>query len=332
MNNNIFRSIKSIDGRILALIVFLFTFGRLIPEALTLPQHGDEKIYAYLGGYYLQRLSHLDFSGPDLNSYADPGFAPASFYSLDHPFGSNFYYVVVYAITGIEAPTAPYAYDNITNGPETAIPERSLPVLRIAAVLAAAVGLALITLRLSLKGAAACLVFLFMPYVAEDMARAWSESLLLLGFGLCVISYGTKWFPVAAAAAGAFKLNGMAAWLLLLLPTAGSAPQAGKKLRRVLFNIWTTLLVWSFFTPASWTVAGPLYIAFMWKFRLGVFAYQSTIFPIFFGLFIPTRYLWPIELALLVLVFHLPEVLVWIRSNLKLLPLPVRFLKRELLR
>lgn len=44
----------------------------------------------------------------------------------------------------------------------------------------------------------------------DDLARAWAEVPVLLGFGQCAATYRTRWFAVARGLAAIFKLTALA--------------------------------------------------------------------------------------------------------------------------
>ena len=132
------------SNRILALIIFTITLLVLIPNIKALDQHGDEKMYVWKAAYYSERLIKLDFSkGTD--PYLDPGFNPTSFWAWEQPFGSHWIYALAIGISNSEPPKLPYSYTNPRlQGPETDIPPNTLFAARLAAIICAASGLALV--------------------------------------------------------------------------------------------------------------------------------------------------------------------------------------------
>ncbi len=57
--------------------------------------------------------------------------------------------------------------------------------------------------------------------------------------------------------------------------------------------------IWSVLTPPSWFMGGPVYLVIQLLYRLSVYSGQSADIGGPAGFFLPTRYLWPFELAIL---------------------------------
>jgi len=276
-----------------SVLMALLTFVALLPSGLTLEQHGDEQMRTWKAAYYAQLLLNGDMRSKDPRSYTDPGMAPLSVWAYEQPWGSHMIYAAAIWLTDSTVQPLPYSYEDPTlQGPDTLVPQATLRVLRLTAIACASLGLGLIALRLGWPVLLGGTLFLAIPHVRADLCRAWAEGPLLLGFGLCAIAYGTTWFPVAAGLATGFKLTGLALWPIVWF----KGPIPFRRVRHVA-NIVVTMIVFSLTTPCSWLAGGPLYIGIMIVYRVLTYAQQSSEFGGRFGLFIPTRYLWPIELA-----------------------------------
>ena len=278
-----------------ALVTLVSAITVILLSALTLSQHTDEAQYVWSAAYYGGRLARWDFSPAGPNLYTNPGWEPFDYWPLTQPFGTRAVYAAVLRLSGLPAPTAPYSYsDPGLEGPDTAVPAETLPVVRLAAVACAAVGLALIALRFGWAGTGAGFLFLLLPFVASDLARAWAEGPLLLGMGIVAVAFGTPWLGAALGLAAAFKLTGLALWPLLLVRPGGY--------RRLPFGLLSAFAVWTILTPQSWFGGGPIYLVPMLVYREFIYSGQSVTYPGFMGHFLPTRYLWPMELAMCLLI------------------------------
>ena len=301
-----------------ALLVFLLTMAALLPHALgvkaaptpfTFAADGDqagwdgnagygwspdEDEYAWTAGYYGTRLFRLDFS-PGSDAYTDPGWSPWSHWALTQPMGARLVYAVAYRITGVTPPPLPPQFRQLGSRTWLEDASRALPaatrgMLRLAATLCAALGLALIAWRLSWWGMAAAVCFLALSSVRRDLALAWAEGPLMLGLGLCVLSYGTRWFGLATGLAATFKLTALGLWPLLLIPAA-----SGRRGRWATYKALAgACLVWTVLDPPAWFAGGPFYLAVMIFDRGAERARQAADL----GAQIPPRYLWPVELAI----------------------------------
>lgn len=270
-----------------AVIVFVLTLGVLLPLAYSSSVHGDEVMEAWSAAYYGGRLARLDLSPNAGDLQLDPGWSPYSPWAQTQPMGARFIYALVLGISG--APPAPYGDDGSHVAFETLFP------MRVAAILSAALGLALIALRLRWPALAAVVLFLAIPHVREDLARGWGEGPLLLGFGLCAVSYGSRWFPAACGFAATLKLTALGIWPFMYLPGA-----VGRWSRlRVLGPVAIACLVWSAATPPAWFAGGPPFLVAMILYRGREYGEQSGLVGGPFGLFVPSRYVWPVELAAL---------------------------------
>jgi hypothetical protein len=278
------------------LLVFVVTVCALLPSALSLPQHGDEKMYIWKAGYYGSRLAHLDFT-PGTDGYRDPGWSPYSFWAFEQPLGSHLIYAAALGITHSQPPALPYSWvDPILQGPDTAIPDATLIDMRLAAILCAALGAAMLALRFGWSGVVAFALLLAIPNVRNDLARAWAEGPLLLGFGLCAVTWCTRWLAPVCGIAAAFKLTAIALWPLMFWH--GFGQRRFSKVSAVVIAFFT----WSLFSPTSWRAGGPPYLIVTLVNRGSTYVGQSIDYGGPFGFFLPTRYLWPIELAALLVV------------------------------
>lgn len=285
-----------------AAAITVVTVAILLPPVLSVPQHGDEAHYGWSAAYYGGRLARLDLSPQGTDLYSDPAWSPFGYWALTQPMGARLIYAVTLGLTRQPAPTAMYNFGRpLAEQPAAVLTPAALLALRLAASLCAALGLGLIAWRLGWPGAAAGLLLLLIPHVPADLARAWAEAPLLLGFGLAVATFGTRWFGAACGVAAAMKLTALLLWPLLLWRRA-----AGSRRWGVLGSIVSAILVWILLTPPSWFLGGPFFLAVMLNNRRGEQALLSSQAAIkgdevLAGLFVPTRYWIPLELALLLL-------------------------------
>jgi hypothetical protein len=277
---------------LLPIAIFLITIASLTPIIRSFPQHGDEKIYVWKAWYYSNKILHLEFDWGDPLSI-DPGFNPFSFWAQEQPFGSHILYAAIMHIFNLPPPVAPYSFTNPSmQGQDTDIPDLTLISLRLVGIISAATGLALITYRFGWSGVFASILLIAIPHVRPDLARAWAEGPLLLGLGLCAISYRTRWFPVACGAAAAFKLTALVLWPLMLLRGANGNLGRLATIQSVLLCLGVFWLL----NPISWFYLGPFFLIQLLHHRIATYIGQSQTDPYVLGLFIPTRYLWPLEL------------------------------------
>lgn len=180
-----------------ALVAFSLTIAALWVPMHTLPQHGDEAQYGWMSAYYGSELAHLDFSPTGKDIFTDPGWSPSSYWTLTQPMTARLIYALALAITESPTPAMPYSWtDPALQNPENWLEPRTIMMLRFVAVLCTATGLALIALRLGWPGLLAVALFVGIPHVRTDLPRATGEGPLVLGFGLCLLSYGSRWFPI----------------------------------------------------------------------------------------------------------------------------------------
>lgn len=285
---------------LLSVAVFAFTVIFLLNEVSTTDQHGDEKMYVWKSGYYANRILSWNFSS-GTHEYLDPGFNPLTFWAWEQPFGSHFIYAITMGVTSSPYPEVPYSYvDPNYQSTETMIPQKTLLTTRSAASVCAAIGMSLITMRFGLEAILPVVVLVLIPSTRDSFSRAWAEGPLMLGFGLCAITFRSRWFPIALGIATSFKLTSLSLWPLLLV--SGSC---GKEFQwRRSISIIASLLVFSSMTPISWFYLGPLYIVVLILYRFFSWHQQSLTIPTFNGIFFPPRYAWPFELLGLLLISH----------------------------
>jgi hypothetical protein len=283
--------------RAAALTAFVVAITVLIPVALSEPQHGDEAQYLWSAGYYGARIAHLDF-GPGTDELSDPGWAPPSYWNLTQPMGARAVYALTMGLTRTPAPPVRNHYSPSTSPADELVDPRTLLATRLAAVFCAALGFSFIALRLGWRGTAVAVLLLTLPQVRGDLARAWAEGPLLLGFGLATLSYGTKWFALAAGLAATFKLTALPLWGLVFLTT----PIGRSKVRHVL-GLLASAAVWTALTPPAWFSGGPSFLKPMLIDRILEFHAQAGTFAGQAGYYFPSRYAWPLELAGLLVAF-----------------------------
>lgn len=282
-----------------AALAFVLTLAALLPSALTMPQHIDEVQYTYISAYYGGMISRLDFRlviGED--QYLDPGWAPLAWWSLTQPMGPRYIYAAALGITQAPPPALPFIQDDwLSTDPAVTLTDYTREVMRFTAVLFAALGCALLAFRFRWAGLLAIAVFLLLPQARDDLARGWAEGPLLFAFGLAAVTYGTRWFAPICGLALAMKLTALP--LLLLAFHNGF----GQSRYRHLAGFIVAWLVWTALMPPAWFSTGPLYLAMMIQGRFIEFTRQSSaadpeVWGGLFGHYFPSRYLWPVELAL----------------------------------
>ncbi len=286
-----------------ALVALVLMVVALFPVAERLPVHGDERLYAWSSAYYTEKLLRLDLRTAGSDPYTDPAWAPVNFWTLTEPMGLRCIYGLAMTITGASPPSRPYSYAaGALNGPETEIPPETLMILRFTAVLCSVVGFMLIALKLGWRGTAAAAIVLAFPYSREDLSRAWAEGPLVLGFGLCVVAYGTRWFPIACGIAATLKLTALGIWPLTLFRRANGG-------RYGILGPPIAALAWTALTPPAWFLLGPFYLILMLVDRFVEFRSASQQWPGLFGLYFPTRYFLPFEfLFALTVVWIVPRI------------------------
>lgn len=276
-----------------AALVFALAVGVVIPSALSLPQHGDERQYIWAAAYFGGKVTHLDFRPAGTDAVRDPGWSPSVYWTVTQPMGARFVYALALWITQSSPPELPYSFgDPALQGVETEVTPHTLLVCRLTAILCAALGLALVAVQFRWAGAVTAAVFLLIPHVPSDLARAWAEGPLLLGFGLCAVTWRTRWFAPMCGLAATFKLTGLPLWLLAFRQGFG-----GSRIKHIA-AVLVSAVVWVALTPPSWFFGGPLFLWLMLADRAREHSIQAglsdSLIPSFF---LPTRYLWPLELA-----------------------------------
>jgi len=272
-----------------ALASFVLTMGALMPVTATLPEHSDETQYAWTAAYFSGRASRLDVSvrnplppPPSADSLIDPGWVPLSFWAICCPMAPRLVYGLALSTTGVSVPALPYhpAVPEL-RGTETVLPRHTLLVVRAAAVVCVGLGLAAVGARMGWRGVAASALFLAVPHVREDVARAWAEGPLVLALGLCVLSYGRGWFAAACGFAAACKLTALGLWpLLLWRPATGWRPGIAVVSAA---GIRTALM------PPAWRLYGPGYLVLMALFRVRENASLGGELGGPLGMYLPTR-------------------------------------------
>lgn len=295
-----------------ALVTILLTLGALLPNVWALPEHGDENQYAWSAAYFGGRVARLDFSPTWTHTALDPAWHPQSYWALTQPMGTRYVYALALGLTGAQVSPQPYWWPTFgqTVPPDLAalqmmrLPPATLHRLRLVSVLCASAGFALLALRWGWRGALAAALVLAVPSVRADLARAWAEGPLLLGFGICALTYGRRTFPLACALAALMKLTAIGVWPLLLWPRA-----VGRLRPSVALGLAAGL--WSLLSPPSWYDGGPLYLGVMLRYRMldnaaqAAAGYEGTG-----GLYFPTRYALPLLLgAALVCTTQAPRLL-----------------------
>ena len=275
------------------LAALLITVVALVPSAVSLPQHDDENHYAWTAAYYGGKLAHLDFRPDSSDPGLDPGWDPFSQWALTQPMGARLVYALALGVTHSSPPALPLDLDDPSaHLSEIAVPDSTLLVLRLTSVLCAALGFALFAVKWGWRGAAP-LVLLAIPDTRADLARAWAESPLLLGFGVCAIAYGTRWFAAACGLAATFKLTALGLWPVVFWKGA----IGHSRLAHVL-GLAVAVAIWCLLTPPSWYAGGPLDLVLMLMDRQFENGRQAAAMGSPDGVFFPTRYLLPFEIAL----------------------------------
>jgi hypothetical protein len=278
-------------------LTFLLAMLILLPDTTRVATHGDEDQYIWTAAYFGGKLSQLDFAPTGSDGVTDPGWDPETVWTQTQPMGARWLYSIALGATRSKVPALPWLFDQPPDRElATTVSAETRLVVRYVAVLSAAVGLALIAARVGPVSLPAILCFLAIPHVRDDLTRAWAEGPLLLGFGLCAIAFGTRWFPIACGIAASFKLTALGLWPLALWPRVNGG-------RRPLVAAAIVSAVWSVLTPPSWFVLGPFFLPVMIRHRILAYAEQSIEYGSELGVFAPSRYLWPFELLALVVIF-----------------------------
>ncbi len=122
---------QNIIKHILATVIPIFVFILLLPYSLTLPQHGDEKMYVWKSAYYSELIVNLDFRPQGEDPYKDPGFSQLNFWTLEQPLGTHLIYGIIIQVAQLSPPDEPFSWvDENLQGPNSQIPHNTLIVLR----------------------------------------------------------------------------------------------------------------------------------------------------------------------------------------------------------
>jgi len=273
-----------------AAVAFAIFAAVMAPRVTTTPKHPDEDQWVWAAGYYTTLALHGDFRprGPD--RWSDPRWDPRSYWGVTQ--GTPWLQGLALQITpGTSAPARPYSFtDPAFQGPDTAVDLHTLRVLRLFAVLWGAIGAALIAVRFRWVGTAAIAILTVLPGNVESFTRVWAEGPLLLGLGLCAVAWGWRWFPVVLGAVTTTKLTMLGLWPLVFWRRSHG--------RRIWVACLLLLGSWMLFMPPSWFGGGPFHLVTMIDHRVGQFRGQAESYGEG-GIFLPARYLWPFELALL---------------------------------
>ena len=277
-----------------ALAAFLLAVAIIAPCAFFIgPAETDEEEYIWSAAYFGDKVARLDFAPSGASAQVDPGWSPTAWWSLTQPMGTRLLYAAALGLSSAEAPRSARGHlDPGDDGAAAHTTPGTLLICRLAGALAAALGFTLIAWRIGPRALLMMLGLLAIPPVQMQFALAWAEGPLLLGFGLCILTYGTRWFPTACGVAATFKLTALGLWPLLLVPGAAGPFRRGLALA-------LTLLTWTILTPSSWFAYGPLYLVNMLDDRVYEFQAQAATLGAPNGFYLPLRYLWPFELALL---------------------------------
>lgn len=283
------------------LAAFVIFFTVLVANIDSLEQHNDEKIFTWKAAYFSKKILELNFQKGDSFS-EDPGFHPYSFWAMEQPFGSHMIYATAMQVFSLDPPDSPFSYTlgPEFQGPDTDVPKETLHFLRTIVNAFSALGLSLITYKFKLRGFIASAMLLAIPHVRDDLSRVWAEGPLHFGFGLCAVAYRRKWFALACGAVAAIKLTGFILWIPLLLPDKMQARYLKEKFKELAL----ASIVFTVLNPISWVNGGPAYLVVFIFFRINEWLGQNASIPTLGNVFFPSRYLWPIELLVFLLIVN----------------------------
>jgi hypothetical protein len=284
------------------------------------PQHPDEAQYIWSAGYYtgLARSANLRPTGSHIDT--DPGWSPAAYWALTQPMGARALIGAGMHLTGAAVPAVPFMFENGSRGPETFASPETLRVARLGCTLAAVAGFMVLALRWRALGLVP-LLLLVAPHARTDLTGAWAEGPLFLGLSLCAAAWRTRFFPYACALAATFKLTALAVW-----PVACVLHPLGRSRIARTLGLLRVAAVWSALTPPSWFFGGPIYLILMLSNRATEYSGQAALYGGEMGVFAPSRYFLPLELAVaLATMALLPRLLATLRTALiqKVLFVPV---------
>ncbi len=281
-----------------AAITSIFFCVYLFPTVWSEPSFVDENFYSWSGHYYFSRLIRLDFQAVGSDHKTDPGWDPNNAWSYEAPVGFRLVYGALMQVLSLAPPAEPFDWDNRLQ-PETLgfVPRETLVPLRLAALMASAVGLGALAYRFGRPGSYAAVLVFVAAVQPHDLTRVMAEPPLLLALGACVLSFGTPLFAVAAALAASCKLTALALWPLMTWPKA-----VGVKGWRLLVMPFITAGLWTLLNPPSWFAGGPFYLLTMMRERqIGyvegsvTFASSKLYWPSWYG--VPWAYLLAIVIA-----------------------------------
>jgi hypothetical protein len=254
----------------------------------TTSHHEDEDLYVWASQYLVHQIATLDvrFEADPLDPYSRAHWDPDSNWAQGMGTSTRLVYGLGLVVTPYtHAPELPYAGSaSRFQGPRTVTDLRTLRVMRLIAVLCAVIGIGLVAYRFGWAAVLGAVVILGVPGGIATFSRAWAEGPLLLGLGLCAVAFGTRWFAPALGLGMTFKLTALGLWPLVLLR------------RGRVVELWQGLVamvgVFLLLNPPSWAMLGPLYLIRLMRYRQVAWTGQSSE-----GLFVPSRYFWPFELA-----------------------------------
>ena len=276
-----------------ALAALLLSLVVLTPAARSAGPHVDESQYLWSSHYYVGLLARGDLFSHGTDPFLAPGWNPDSYWALTQPMGTRFVYGAVLALTHAPVPASPV----VDRGPDLPPADAPIPIDtillgRAVAVAISSLAFGLVAYRWRWRGAAAAL-FLAIPHVRFDLSHAWAEPPLILGFALAAVTWRTRYFPFVCGLAATFKLTALLLWPLVFL----KHPIGRSRFARSL-GLLVPTFVWTVITPPSWQFGGPLYLGAMLVNRTREQAYMSAAYGGPAGLFFPSRYALPFEVAL----------------------------------
>lgn len=275
-----------------AIAAFFVALAVLAPAASGAAPHVDEAQYLWSAAYFTRKVVAFDVTSRGSHELNDPGWAPESYWALTQPMGTRLLYGSLMVAAGAAIPDLPFTAPDAGERPaESPIPAETLRLTRALAVLIAATAFSLFGLRWGWLGAAGTLSLL-VPHVRDDLAHAWAEGPLLLGFALAAVTWRTRWFPYVCGVAATLKLTALILWPLVFF----KHPLGHTRFARVI-GLAVPAVVWTALTPTSWQFGGPFYLGAMLVNRVREQAHMSTVFGGPAGFFFPSRYALPLEFA-----------------------------------
>lgn len=274
-----------------SIVAFALAAVAIVPFAYSAEPNPDEDQYAWSAAYHGRNVLAGRFQGHGTDLFIDPGFDPQSYWGRS--MGTRWIYALPLSLPWVSAPAEPFSWvEQARQGPETRLDERSRHVLRLVGALCAALGAALLTWRFGWAGVLAVGAILVIPRNAENFGRAWAEGPLLLAFGLVAAAWGSRAFPIALGAASTVKLTAVGLWPLIAFRRAH-----GWRYRALALAV--AVAVWVLLTPPSWHAYGPGLLFELADARVD--EYSGGQASEGDSIFLPSRYLWPFELGLALL-------------------------------